>query len=153
MDGAAVLHVLAAAVWVGGTIALVFSAVPTLRALPREHRAASVKMLGRRWKPIGWASLVILAATGSALAFGYYNADDPDVLLDTRFGNFLLAKGVLFILLVITAFLHDFVLGPRLNRQIRDGRPLTLRRPMVIVGWSSFVLTITLPILGVLMTR
>lgn len=153
MDAAAVLHVLAAAAWVGGTIALVFATVPTLRKLPREHRAASVKMLGHRWKPIGWGSLAILAATGSALAFGYYNAADPDVLLDTRFGNFVLAKSVLFVLLVITAFLHDFVLGPRLNRQIRDGKPLTLRRPMVIIGWSTFALTITLPILGVLMTR
>lgn len=148
-----VLHVLATAVWVGGTVALVFTAVPTLRTLPMEERARSVKLLGRRWKPIGWASLVVLAGTGAGLAFGYWNAGDPDVLFHSRFGHLLIAKAVLFVLLVASAVLHDFVIGPHLNRQMREGRPQTLRRPMVFVGWTSFVLTLTLPVLGVLLTR
>ncbi len=148
-----VLHLLATAVWVGGTVALVFTAVPTLRALPMDERARSVKMLGRRWKPIGWASLVLLGGTGAGLAFGYWNAGDPDVLFHSRFGHLLIAKAVLYVLLVGSAVLHDFVLGPRLNRQMREGLPQTLRRPMVLVGWSSFALTITLPVLGVVLTR
>ena len=102
---------------------------------------------------IGWGSLAVLAGTGAGLAFDYENAADPDVLFDTRFGHFLVAKTVVFVALVTTAFLHDFVLGPRLNRQLREGRPQTLRRPMVIVGWLSLAFTLTLPVLGVLMTR
>ena len=148
-----VLHLLATAVWVGGTVVLVFTAVPTLRTLPMEERARSVRMLGRRWKPIGWTSLVILAGTGAGLAFGYWNASDPDVLFHSRFGHILIAKAVLFFLLLISVILHDIVIGPRLNRQMREGRPQTLRRPMVMVGWTSFVLTVTIPILGVLLTR
>ena len=130
-----------------------FTAVPVLRQLPDEVRSRSVRALGRRWKPIGWASLAVLAGTGAGLAFGYENAADPDVLFDTRLGHFLVAKTVLFVALVTTAFLHDFVLGPRLNRQLREGRPQTLRRPMVVVGWLSLAFTLTLPVLGVLMTR
>ena len=148
-----VLHVLATAVWVGGTIALVFTAVPTLRTLSLDERTRSVKMLGRRWKPIGWGALLLLGGTGAGLAFGYWNAADPDVLFHSRFGHLLIAKAILFVLLVASAFLHDFVIGPRLNRQMREGRTATLRRPMITVGWTSFVLTITLPILGVLLTR
>jgi len=44
--------------------------------------------------------------------------------------------------------LHDFVLGPRLARQIREGRPQTIRRPLVIVGWANLALTVTVPVLG-----
>ena len=55
-------------------------------------------------------------------------------------------------MLVASAALHDFVLGPRLNRQIREGRPRTLLRPMQVVGWISFAATLALPILGVLLT-
>ena len=148
-----VLHLLATAVWVGGTVALVFTAVPTLRTLPMDERARSVRMLGRRWKPIGWASLILLAGTGAGLAFGYWNAGDPDVLFHSRFGHLLIAKAGLFLLLITSVVMHDFVLGPRLNRQMREGRQQTLRRPMVIVGWTSFVLTVIIPILGVLLTR
>jgi putative copper export protein len=142
-------HLLAAAVWIGGTVALVFTAVPVLRLLPQEQRADSVRQLGRRWKPIGWGSLAVLAASGIWLAFGYWGLDDPDTL-STRDGRLLVAKAVIFLTLVTTAALHDFVLGPRLNRQIRSGAPQTLRRPMQIAGWWTFAATVTLPILGVL---
>lgn len=146
-----VFHVLSAAVWIGGTVALVFTAVPVLRLLPNKQRADSVRQLGRRWKPIGWASLAVLAASGLWLAFGYWGLDDPDTL-STPNGRLLVAKGAIFLTLVTTAALHDFVLGPRLNRQIRNGEPRTLLRPMQIAGWWTFAATLALPILGVLVT-
>lgn len=146
------VHVLAAAVWIGGSAALIFTAVPVLRRLPREQRAASVRALGRRWKPIGWAALLLLGASGAWLAFGYWGADDADVLFHSETGHLLIAKAVLYLVLVTSAGLHDFVLGPRLNRQIRDGRPMTLRRPMQIVGWVTVAATLALPILGVEIT-
>jgi putative copper export protein len=145
-------HLLAAAVWIGGTVALVAAAVPVLRRLPQEQRADSVRALGRRWKPLGWISLAVLGASGLWLAFGYWGADDPDVLFDSRSGQILIAKGVLFVSLVATAALHDFVLGPRLNRQIREGQPQTLRLPMQVAGWWTFAVTLTLPVLGVVLT-
>jgi uncharacterized membrane protein len=147
-----VFHVLATAVWVGGTVALVFVGVPVLRTLSPEQRAEKVKLLGRRWRPIGWGALAILGASGVWLAFGYWGADDPDVLFHTESGHILIAKAVLYVCLIVTVVLHDLVLGPRLNRQIREGLPRTLLRPMQIVGWLSFALTLTLPILGVVLT-
>lgn len=148
-----VVHLLAATVWVGGTVALVFTAVPEFRKLPMELRVDRVRGLGRRWKPIGWGALLILGATGAWLAFGYWNADDPDVLFHSEPGHEILAKMILYAVLLTTATLHDFVLGPRLNRQMREGRPATLKRPMQTVGWLSFACTLALPILGVLIGR
>jgi len=147
-----VVHVLAAAVWIGGTVALVFTAVPVLRLLPTEQRADGVRALGRRWKPIGWTALVLLGASGAWLAFGYWGADNADILFHTETGHLLIAKAVLYVVLVTSAFLHDAVIGPRLNRQIREGRPRTLLRPMQTVGWVTFLCTLALPILGVLVT-
>jgi putative copper export protein len=142
-------HVLAAAVWIGGTVALVAVGVPVLRRLPAELRADSVRLLGRRWKPIGWGALAVLGASGLWLAFGYWGADDPDILFRTENGHLLIAKAVLYLSLLTSAALHDFVLGPRLNRQIREGLPRTLLRPMQVAGWWSFAMTLTLPLLGV----
>jgi putative copper resistance protein D len=145
-------HVLAAAVWIGGTVSLVFTAVPVLRQLEPRERAALIRSLGRRWRPIGWTALGILGASGIWLAFGYWGADSSSTLFHTSTGHELIAKAVLYVVLVMSTILHDLVLGPRLNRQIREGLPRTLRRPMQIVGWISFAATLALPVLGVLVT-
>ncbi len=142
-----VLHVLAAAVWVGGTVALVFIAVPVVRDLAGETRAAAMRELGERWRPIGWGALLLLAATGIPLA--------AEVLPDGGAGAAAVfgVKAGLIVALVAVAYLHDFVLGPRLAREIREGRPQATRPRMVAVGWASFTLTIIVPVLGVVLTE
>ena len=141
------IHVLAASVWVGGTIALTFIAVPAIRKLTGEPRQVAMKTLGRRWRPIGWSALLVLVATGIALA--------EHVLPGSSAG----AKAVfgvkmgIFAGLVVTGYLHDFVLGPRLAQEIREGREERTRRPLVLVGWTSFTLTLALPILGVVVAE
>ena len=74
------------------------------------------------------------------------------MLFGSREGHLLLAKVTLLVSLVASSAIHDFVLGPRLNAQVRDGRPQTLRRPMLAVGWLSFAVTLTLPVLGVVVS-
>ena len=144
-----VFHLLSAAVWIGGTVALVFTTVPVLRRLPDRDRADTVRAVGRRWKPIGWGALLVAAASGAWLAFGYWDLGNPDTL-STENGKLLVAKGAIFLTLVTSAALHDFVIGPRLNQQIRTGAPRTLLRPMQVAGIWSFAATLVLPILGVL---
>jgi putative copper export protein len=142
-------HVLAAAVWIGGTVTLVFAGVPVLRQLPAEQRAALVRQLGRRWRRVGWTALVVAGASGAWLAFGYWGAGDSQMLFHTSTGHALIAKAILYVVLVACTIVHDLVLGPRLNRQIREGLPRTLLRPMQVVGWISFAATLALPVLGV----
>jgi copper resistance protein D len=142
-----VLHVLAATVWVGGTVALTFIAVPVIRRLTGETRQQAMRGLGERWRPIGWGALLVLVATGIPLAAEVL----PDGGADAAavFG----VKAGSFVALVCVAYLHDFVLGPRLAREIREGRPERSRRPLVLVGWASFTLTLALPTLGVVLAE
>ncbi len=63
----------------------------------------------------------------------------------------LAVKIALVAVLVAAAAVHDFVLGPRLARQVREGRPQTARRKLILVGWLSFLLTIVVPVLGVVL--
>lgn len=143
------LHVLAACVWVGGTVALVFIAVPAARALGGEARASTLRALGRGWRVVGWSAMALLAATGAELAV----ADDAFGGAGRDFDAVLAAKLALVGLLVLGAFLHDFVLGPRLAGQIRQGREQTARRPLVLVGWANLALTLTVPVLGVVLAH
>jgi uncharacterized membrane protein len=144
IDVLRVFHMLAAAVWLGGTVALVFAGVPVVRTLTGEERARAMRMLGRRWRPWGWGSLGVAVVTGAVLASREAG--------ESVFDAVLTAKVLVVGLLMVGAYLHDFVLGPALARQIREGEPETLRPRMVVVGWTNFALTVAAPVLGVVLT-
>jgi putative copper export protein len=143
------VHLLAAAIWVGGTVALVFVAVPPVQRLQGDARAALLREFGRRWRPIGWGALAIAVVTGLGLA-AYDHAFDT---APTAFDWVLAVKGVLVGLLVAGAYLHDYVLGPGLARQIREGRPQSLRPLLTQIGRGNLLVTLALPVLGVVLAE
>jgi uncharacterized membrane protein len=144
-----IVHLLAAIVWVGGTIALVFVSVPPAQRLEGPQRAAVLRELGRRWRPIGWSALAVAIASGAWIASLEHAYDTTP----TRFDVVLAVKGALVGLLVAGAYLHDFVLGPGLARQIREGKPQSLRPLLVAIGRLNLLITIALPILGAVLSE
>jgi copper transport protein len=143
-----IVHVLSACIWVGGTVALVFVGVPAIRKLEGEARATAMRALGRRWRPLGWSAM------GVAILSGLWLTDEHGGLsraaLDTDFDRVLILKSALVVVLCVGAALHDYVLGPRLQRELRAGAPEApvTRRRLVLVGWVNFGLTIAVPVLG-----
>ena len=143
-----IVHLLSATVWVGGTVALVFVGVPAIRRLEGEARAVAMRALGRRWRPLGWSAMAVAIVSGLWLTDehgGFHSA-----AYSTDFDRTLILKSVLVAVLCVGAFVHDYVLGPRLQRELRAGAPEapTTRRRLVVVGWLNFALTILVPILG-----
>lgn len=145
------VHLLSAALWVGGSAVLVIVGVPAIRATEGEARAAAMRALGRRWRPLGWSSMGIAILSGLWLSdrHGAFHSD----VLDSSFDRWLLVKSGLVVLLVVGSLVHDFVLGPRLQRELRDDAPEApaTRRRLIVVGWLSFALTFAVPIVGVVL--
>ena len=143
-----IVHLLSATVWVGGTVVLVFVGVPAIRKLEGEARATAMRALGRRWRPLGWSAMGVAILSGLWLTelHGGFNS----AALSTDFDRTLILKSVLVVLLCIGALIHDYVLGPRLQRELRAGEPQApvTRRRLIMVGWFNFSLTIAVPILG-----
>ena len=139
---------LSASVWVGGTVALVFVGVPAIRRLEGEARAVAMRALGRRWRPIGWSAMAVAIVSGLWLTERHGGFHEG--ALDSDFDRTLIVKSVLVAILVVGALLHDFVLGPRLQRDLLTGTSTApaSRRQLVVVGWLNFGLTIAVPILG-----
>jgi putative copper export protein len=140
------VHLVAAGIWFGGSTALVFVGVPAIRELEGEPRGRAMRALGLRWRPLGYGALLVAAVTGVALASREWEHD-------TAFQVVLWVKVALFVCLLVVSYLHNFVLGPRLQAEIREGREPRSRRPLVVVGWLSYSLTMALPILGVALQR
>lgn len=106
-------HVAAAVVWLGGILSLSLVVAPVLRRLlPSAQRIAVLTAVGKRFQPIGWASLGVLGLTGGWMASATLR--EGVGLLGTPVGRLLIAKGVLFAGIAAVGILHDRVLGPRL---------------------------------------
>jgi putative copper export protein len=145
-----VVHLLSATIWVGGTIVLVFVGVPAIRKLEGEARATAMRALGRRWRPLGWSAMGVAILSGLWLT--HLHGGLSSAALSSDFDRTLILKSVLVALLVVGALIHDYVLGPRLQRELRAADPQApaTRRRLVWVGWFNFSLTIAVPILGAL---
>jgi hypothetical protein len=126
---------------------LIVAGVPAIRILEGEPRQRAMREIGLRWRPLGYGALAVLAVTGVPLAqHDYEEGRSP-------FQTVLWVKVGLSIALVVASYLHNFVLGPRLQGEIREGRPQATRPTLVVVGYLSLALTITVPILGAVLAH
>ena len=98
------LHLIAAAVWVGGVVFLGLAATAARSTVSPRERIALFRLLGRRFLLLAGGALAVLIATGAGMA------------ADGSYGERLRQKlGVVAIAVALTAF-HSFVQGPALSR-------------------------------------
>jgi predicted heme/steroid binding protein/uncharacterized membrane protein len=64
---------------------------------------------------VGWGSIIVIALTGVVLTMSRIRS--PGDLLHTRFGILLTVKIVLFLVMVSTAVIVTFIVGPRLKKR------------------------------------
>ena len=102
------IHLLSAGIWFGGSTALVFVGVPAVRLAEGESRSRAMRELGLRWRPLGYGSLLVAAATGVVLAARDWQSD-------AAFEAVLAAKAAVFACLLVVSYLHIFVYGPRVQ--------------------------------------
>src|SRR6185503_4794347 len=111
-----------------------------------EPRGRAMKELGLRWRPLGYGALLVAALTGIVLAARDWEST-------ASFEIVLAVKAAVFVALLVASYLHNFVYGPRVQEEVRAGGEQPTRRTLVVVGWVSYALTLTLPILGVVLAR
>ncbi|KJR40743.1 cytochrome b5 [Candidatus Magnetoovum chiemensis] len=102
------LHLTTAIIW--------FGAIFYVHILLKPAYAS--KGLPRGEMLIGWISITIMAVSGTFLTLS--KAPSVDMLYSTRFGVLLLIKISLFILMVTTAFIATFIIGPRLRKGMKE---------------------------------
>ncbi|MCX7794198.1 MAG: CopD family protein [Thermodesulfovibrionales bacterium] len=78
--------------------------------------AYAAKGLPRGELLLGWISIILLAITGTLLSFA--RIPSWQALFSTRFGILLSIKIALFLLMVISAFIVTFFIGPQLRRKL-----------------------------------
>jgi copper transport protein len=104
-------HVAAASIWAGGAVAL----ASTLRRRRRSGSGSGSALLTARFSVSATWSLVLVAATGAAMAWTIL--PEPSALWSSTFGRILLLKVLLVVAIAAVGAYNHFALVPA----IRDG--------------------------------
>jgi putative copper export protein/mono/diheme cytochrome c family protein len=115
--GADWVHLLAAAVWVGGLLQLLVVLPPVLAALDAPARRTVLASTIRRFSALAGASVALLVLTGTYA--GVLHVPSWQALLDTAYGAALSGKLLLFAPLIGLAAINLLVLHPRFVRAAR----------------------------------
>jgi copper resistance protein D len=154
------LHILAAMVWVGGMLFLVLVVVPWLRRGGGVDAGRFLHETGVRFRNVGWACFLTLLVTGT-FNLGYRGIRlthfvDPS-WLGTPYAKVLIAKLALFVVIVLVSAVHDFAIGPRATKVLREspGSPeaLSLRKRASLLGRLNAVLALVVVFVAVMLVR
>lgn len=111
------LHIVVAAIWVGGMVFLALVLVPAIRRPEYQHLAAGlVRWTGTRFRTVGWVCLGLLVLTGGInLAVRGVRWGDlwSAPFWQGSFGRALGIKLLLVAMILMMSAWHDFVIGPQ----------------------------------------
>ncbi len=143
------IHLIAAAIWVGGSIfiGIVFSPILKTITTSTEERIQIMIKVGKRFNKVAVPSLIILMITG--LYNSHLLLSKPDLLMATSYGQFLTIKIVLVIALIITYAIHVRVIRKDVEDQIMSNQmPIQqiqkLRKKIIILGEITVVLSVAI---------
>lgn len=135
------IHILAAAVWIGGMAMFAVVVIPLLRRGDRAQAAAFLHDVGMRFRTVGWICLLLLAITGTFnLRYDEFGlgALTTAAFWRTGFGHALAVKLCLFAAVLVMSGVHDFVVGPRATRAAaRDPNSAEARRLRRAASWMG----------------
>lgn len=155
------LHILAAAVWIGGMVFVALVLVPVIRRPELQASAASlVQVTGRRFRSVGWLCLALLLLSGSVNLFfrglalsELWSAE----LWQSSFGRLLALKLFLFVSVLALSCVHDFAIGPRATalwrKEPASAQARRLRRQASWIGRLNLLLALILVAIGIVLAR
>jgi len=127
------LHIVAACVWVGSMVFFAAVVVPVLRRPEtRPYAAVLLRLLGARFRVLGWVALGVLLVTGT-LNLHYRGITWPAVVSPAfwsmGFGRLLAWKLALVALVAVVTALHDVLVGRSAVRTLTEspGSPKAVR--------------------------
>jgi uncharacterized membrane protein len=143
------IHLVAAAIWVGGSlfIGIVFSPLLKTMADSMQERMQIMIRVGRRFNKVAVPSLIILMITG--LYSSHTLLGKPEFLFSTSYGSFLIIKMILVIALIITYTVHVRVIRKDIedkimSNQMPENQIQKLRKKIIILGEITVVLSIAI---------
>ena len=114
------VHLISAAIWVGGSLFIGAVLAPLLKTFSEsvEERLLIMIRVGRKFNKIAVPSLGILIATGLYNSYNILNR--PELLFSTNYGIILMVKIILVIDLIAVFMAHIRIIRPAIEKKIES---------------------------------
>lgn len=149
-------HLVAASVWVGGSIFIGIVLAPLLKTISDsiDERLSIMIRVGRKFNKIAVPSLIILIVSGLYNSSGYLTK--PSLFLSTNYGLVLVAKIVLVIILIITFIIHVRLIRTKVEKQIESkelssGEIQKLRSKIITLGRITVIVSVAILLMAALL--
>lgn len=143
------IHLVSAAIWVGGSLFIGVVLAPTLKkmSMSLEERIQIMINVGRKFNKIAVPSLIILIITG--IYTSYPLLMKSNLLLASSYGTFLVIKIILVLLLIITFAVHVRIIrkdveNKIMSHQMTEKEIQSLRKKIIILGEITVVISIAI---------
>lgn len=155
---ALLIHFFAAAFWVGGMLFFVL----IFRPVYQDKELADVKSLlllkiAVQFRHLSYYVFFMLMASGAGIAYlkGYFEAYSQFSYWISPHGRIFFVKILLFLSLLISSAVHDFVIGPKAFREMeRDGKSSSRSRKYAsFFGRVNLLISLLIAIMGLAYSR
>ena len=155
------LHIMAAVIWVGGTLFFALVLIPVLRQSEFSAVAtAIVRWTGLRFRWVGWLCFLVFIFTGSInLAFRgvAWNDLSSAIFWSGSFGSVLALNLLAFTVILALSAIHDFIVGPRAAAAWQNDPKAAvtgrLRKQAVRIARLNLTLAVFAIVLGIMLVR
>ena len=149
-------HLVAASIWVGGSIFIGIVLAPMLKTLSDsvEGRLYIMIRVGRKFNKIAVPSLIVLIVTG------IYNSSNllknPSLILSTSYGQILVIKVILVVILLITFAIHVRLIRSEIEKKIESGQfsedlVQKIRSKIIALGRITVIVSIAILFMAALL--
>ncbi|MFZ1076908.1 MAG: CopD family protein [Nitrosotalea sp.] len=149
-------HLVAASIWVGGSIFIGIVLAPLLKTMSDtvEGRLSIMIRVGRKFNKIAIPSLLILIVTG------IYNSSNllvrPSLILSTTYGQILVIKVILVIILLVTFAIHVRLIRVEIeqkieSRQFSEELVQKIRSKIIALGRITVIVSIAILLMAALL--
>ena len=170
-QAAVFIHLVSAIIWIGGSLFLALALIPVIRRFtppPGQTPPGGglppglLDSVARRFRTLSWVCIILLVATGLYILPTRYGIGFAEFFsVGGHFVGVLQLKVALVAVVIWLSALHDFIIGPYVNRLIDEMQagaapsrhlPL-LRKSVVWIARVNLLLIIAIVAVAVTMTR
>lgn len=145
------VHVVCAAIWIGGMVSLPLVLLPSLKDHP--DRIALLYKTGIRLRMVGWVTLVALFVTGLLNIHFRGLPLTWEFFTENSYGRTVSLKIILFSVILLLSGAHDFMIGGKAIEEMKVSDNSGLRRVARLTGRINLLLALAAAYLGVVISR
>lgn len=145
------LHIICAAIWIGGMLFLPLVVLPTIKNHP--DRVKLLYKTGIRFRVVGWIVLAILLITGLTNMHLRGLEISVETLTQTAYGQLVGYKLIIFVLVLALGAWHDFHVGKRAIEKMERGESSKFRQVARWSGRLNLLLALAAAFIGLILSR